>query len=234
MLTVSIHSGQLSEQCHANQLAKLDIAYAKRAALANYAVALSIRNHGELAPAEVHDYPRWSASLWDLIARAIGQALYRADQIPPGGKPDRRCAYATRLCASIERMTNSDRGVVLGTAQILQKGVKRGLYTADFHEDVLGSRTVEFEYGCKVLNPAELLLRAICWALYGSDVLGSKPALIVPAPICIEGVDRFHLESLAEPARTGFKRFLADGEEMDPEATRGMPRADSYVRFLYS
>lgn len=234
MLTVSIHSGQLSEQCHANQIAKLDIACAKKAALANYTVALSLRNFGELAPAELHDYPRWSASLWDIIARALGQALYRADQIPAATTPDRRCAYATRLCASIERMTDTDRGVLLGDVQILQRGTKRGLYTADFNEDILGRRSVEFEYGCKALNPAELLLRAICWALYGSDVLGPKPALIVPAPIRIDGVDRFHMESLAEPAKTGFKRFLTHDEEKDAEAARGLPRADSYVRFLYS
>ncbi|QDZ28705.1 hypothetical protein [Noviherbaspirillum sp. UKPF54] len=234
MLTVSIHSGSLDEQCHANQLAKLDIAYAKKAALADYVVALSLRNHGELAPAELLGYPRWSSSLWELVARALGKALYRDNEIPHSSKPDRRCAYATRLCASIERMTSVDRGVELGTVEILQKGAKRGLYTAEFTEDILGSRTVKFEYGCKALNPCELLLRAICWAWYGTDILGPMPALIVPAPIRLEGVDRFHLESLSEPARTGFKRFLADGELKDPEAARGLPRADSYVHFLYS
>jgi len=234
MLKISIHSGVLEDRCYANQLAVLDIGYSKRAALADYTVVLSMRNIGEIAPAKVLAYPRWSASLWDLVARALGQALFRKDEIPSAGKADKRCAYATRICATIERIRATDRGVELGTVQILQKGRQRGLYTADFTEDIVGSRSVEFEYGCKQLNPCDLLLRAICWSLFGTDVLGPKPALIVPTPIRLEGADRFHLESLTEPAKTGFRRFLSTLETADPPALHDLPRADAYVQFLYS
>lgn len=232
MLKVTIHSGSLSTRDIANQLAVLDIAYQEKAPLADYLVALSLRGSGELAPAVVTKYPRWSSSLWALIARALAQVLYRAAQIPPSSKVDRRCAYATRICASIEGLTATDRGLELGTVEILQRGKQRGLYTATFEEDVLGPRTAEFEYGCKALNPAELLMRAICWTYFKADGLGPKPALILPPTMTIDGVDRFHVAALDEPAMTGFRRFQANGCAPADAGLEELPRATDYVRFL--
>jgi len=177
VLKVTVHSGLLAARTEANQLAVLDIAYQKKSALADYVVALSLRGSGELAPAFLVNYPRWSASVWDLISRALGRTLYRDNHVPASVKADRRCAYATRICASVERMTASDRGHEVGTVEILQDGPRRGVYTARFDEDVLGARTAHFEYGCKALNPAELLMRAICWAYHGTDVIGPMPKL---------------------------------------------------------
>ncbi len=229
MLKVSVHTGDLELRTLANQVAVLDIAYAKQEAVADYMVALSLQRSGEMAPAKVAAYPRWSASLWDLVARALAQALYRTDTPPRSDKADRRCAYATRLCAVIERATANSRGVELGTMQLTQTG-QRGHYRAVFREDILGERSGEFDYGCKDLNPAELLMRAICWALFGSDVPGPKPKLIIPPVLSIDGVDRFHIAALDEPARTGFQRYLA--VRSHPDADCAMPAAADYVRFL--
>jgi hypothetical protein len=201
-------------------------------ALADYAVALSLRGSGEVAPAFVRNYPRWSASVWDLIARALAQTLYRADQIPASGKPDRRCAYATRLCASVERMTAASRGHEVATVEILQEGSRRGVYTAKFDEEVLGQRSAKFEYGCKALNPAELLMRAICWAYFGSDIIGSMPKLILPPALKIDGAERFHLAALDEPALTEFQRYQAVHAKLGAETVNNLPRAEDYVRFL--
>lgn len=231
MLKVTIHSLSLADRCKANELGVLDIGYATKSPRANYVVALSLRRTGELEPASVIKYPRWSASLWDLVARALAQALYRDDQIPPSAKVDRRCAYATRICASIERLTAEDQGVELGTVEILQQGKRRGAYTATFTEDILGKKTAEFEYGCKALNPAELLLRAICWAYFESDTLGPKPGLILPVTMTVDGIDRFHPAALAEPAFTGFQRYLADGN-LQGDAQDDLLRSEEYVRFL--
>jgi hypothetical protein len=232
MLKATIHSGLLASRSLANHLAVLDVAYQKKSALADYVVALSLRGIGELAPAFVGSYPRWSASVWDLVARALAQTLYRADQIPASGKADRRCAYATRLCASIERMTAGGRGHEVGTVEILQDGDRRGVYTATFSEDVLGPRSAQFEYGCKALNPAELLMRAICWTYYGIDVLGPIPKLILPPSLKIEGVERFHLAALEEPALTEFQRYQAIHTKVGAEPVSNLPRAEDYVRFL--
>lgn len=230
MLRVSIHAGLLAERCDANQLAVLDIAYQKRAPIADYIVALSTRQKGELEPSVVANYPRWSGSLWDLTARALTRVLHKADQAPPAPVPDRRCAYATKVCAVIQRLTPDERGVQLATAELRQPGKVRGQYQAVFDEDILGERTAEFTYGCKVLDPAELLLRAICYAYFGSDVLGKRPKLILPASLSIEGKDRFDIEGLAEPARTGFTRYQASRLPLaKPEA---LPLAQDYVDFL--
>jgi hypothetical protein len=232
VLKVTVHSGLLASRTVANQLAVLDIAYQKKSALADYVVALSLRGSGELAPAFVRSYPRWSASVWDLVVRALAQALYRADQIPASDKADRRCAYATRICASIERMTAIGRGHEVGTVEILQDGARRGVYTATFEEEVLGRRNTQFEYGCKALNPAELMMRAICWAYYGKDVVGPMPKLILPPALKIEGIERFHLAALDEPALTEFQRYQTIHAKVGAEPVSNLPRAEDYVRFL--
>lgn len=230
MLKVAIHRGAVATRTLGNELGVLDIAYRKQAALADYLVALTLRQAGECEPAAVMGYPRWSASVWDLVARALTQVLYKADQAPAAVKPDKRCAYATHICAAIERQTAENRGVELGTVDIRQLGKQRGVYTATFTEDILGERTVEFEYGCKALNPADLLLRAICWAFHGKDVLGPLPALILPPTMAMDGADRFHVESLAEPAKTGFRRH--QGLRNPSAPPEPLAKAEAYVYFL--
>lgn len=228
MLRVSLHSGLLTERSVNNKLATLDIAYAKHAALADYLVALNQRGVGERSPNTLKGYPRWSASIWDLTARALTRVLYDADDAPGAGTPDRRCAYATRICAGIERVLAGDRGAELATVEIAQSG-KRGVYTATFHEDILGGRAAEFAYGKKALDPADLLLRAICWTYFGKDTLGPRPALVLPTTMKVDGKDVFHLAGLAEPARTGFTRFLTEAKA---DAVEALANAEDYVRFL--
>ena len=230
MLRLSIHAGLLKERCPQNQIAALDIAYQKRAALADYLVSLQLSGRGELEPAIVSNYPRWSGSVWDLVARAITAVLYRSDVAPPVPRVDKRCAYATKMCAVVQRVTTSDTGAEIARVELLQPGRVRGEYHAAFSEDIMGERTAEFAYGCKVLNAADLLLRAICYALWGTDVLGPRPALILPPSIEIEGEDRFDMQSLSEPARTGFNRHRAN---MVPLAKpEPMPLAKDYVDFI--
>lgn len=230
MLRVSLHTGLLEDRSVHNQLGLLDIAYQKHEAMADYLVGLTLRNFGEMAPNVLSDYPRWSASLWDLVARSLGRVLYNADQVPAADKPDRRCAYATRMCAVIEGSTAQRRGRELGTVEVLQSIGQRGTYTATFTEDITGPRVAQFDYGSKKLNPADLLLRAICHALYGHDTLSRRPKLILPPSAKIDGVHRFDIESLAEPARTGFRRFLA--ERFPTQEPLALPRAEDYVTFL--
>lgn len=230
MLRVSIHAGLLQDRCAQNQIAALDIAYQKRAALSDYLVSLQLTGRGELEPAIVSSYPRWAASVWDLAARAVTAVLYRSDEPPPVPRVDKRCAYATKMCAVVQRVTVDDLGAEIGRVEILQPGRVRGEYHATFSEDIMGGRTAEFDYGCKVLNPADLLLRAISYAWWGTDVLGPRPALILPPSIKIEGEERFDLQSLREPARTGFIRHRANRVPLaKPEQ---MPLAQDYVDFI--
>jgi len=229
MLSVQIHAGLLADRTAHNQLGSMDIAYQKKAPLSDYLAALTLRQAGELEPRVVSNYPRWSGSLWDLVARALTQALYKDDVAPAAAKADRRCAYATKLSVVVQGSTLYELGRQLATAEIVQQGT-RGQYTATFKEDILGERIAQFEYGCKALNPADLLLRAICHALFGKDTLAKRPSLILPPSMLIEGKERFDIEALSEPARTGFSRFRAKIAPLEmPEA---MPLAAQYVHFL--
>lgn len=225
MIRVHLHTGPLKSRTPANRLAVVDIAYAHKGAFSDYLVAVSIEGLGEVAPDTVTKYPRWSGSLWDLTARAITRVLYRDDQAPAMRPPDRRCAYATELCAFIERATLQSQGVELGSASIVQDGGKRGLYTARFEEDILGPRQAQFAYGLKALQPLDLLLRAICFAYFGQDTLAPRPRLILPPTLRLEGREVFDVAALAEPARTGFLRHL--GSDAEP-----LVEADAYACFL--
>jgi len=230
MLRVSIHSGLLEQRTPLNVLGVLDVAYQARKPLADYLVGMTLASVGELSPVVLKQYPRWSASLWDLVARSLTAVLYRAEQPPPSGKADRRCAYATRLCAVIERSTAGSRGALLGTLEVSQRGPQRGLYTVNVQADLAKDASAQFEYGCKALNPADLVLRALCWALYGSDQLGPSPALILPPSMRIDGEDYFHVAALTEPALTGFRRHMA---ARNPDAdVPQLARATDYIAFL--
>lgn len=229
MLKVFIHSGSLESRTANNILATVDIAYAKRSHFADYIVAMFINGQGEVQPGAIAGYPRWSGSLWDLVARALTCILFRSDTVPHDANVDRRCAYATRMCVSVQRSTMGDEGWELATAEITH-AEKRGSYTVKLDEDILGARSATFTYGKKSLQHADLVLRAICWALYGRDTLGKRPTLILPPTMTVDGIDRFDVEALAEPAKTGFNRFRSPaGSALPPDP---MPKAEDYVRFL--
>lgn len=231
MLRIYLHAGDLKERNPGNRLAAIDIAYAKKSALADYLVAMTLRGHGEVEPDYVLQYPRWSASLWDLAARALTRLLYRSDQAPASVKPDKRCAYATRLCAVMERATVDGAGVRLGTATVVQLEGQRGHYVATLDEDINGRHIGHFVYGAKRLDAVDLLLRAICWALFDKDTLGARPSLILPSTLQLDGVERFDIAALAEPAKTGFARYRGINFP-STAAPDPLAEAQDYANFL--
>jgi hypothetical protein len=230
MLTVYVHSGTLETRKMANQLATLDIAYAKRDYLADYTLAMNIHGTGAVKQEQLLAYPRWSGSLWDLVARALTRVLYRADEAPPTAMVDRRCAYATKMCVVVEKATTGEQGMVLATGEIVQMDGKRGHYVVNIEEDILGRHSATFTYGMKSLQHSDLVLRALCWALFGKDTLGPRPSLLIPPTMKVDGTDRFHIDALPQPARTGFNRYRAPlGVARAPDP---MPKLDDYARFL--
>jgi hypothetical protein len=230
MLTVYIHAGTLETRKMANQLATLDIAYAKRSFLADYTLAMSIRGTGAVKQDKLLSYPRWSGSLWDLVARSLTRVLYRSDEAPPTAMVDRRCAYATKMCVVIEKASTGEQGLHLGSAEIVQMDGKRGHYVVNLEENILGRRAATFTYGMKSLQPADLVLRALCWALFDKDTLGKRPALLIPPAMKVDGIDRFHIDALQEPARTGFNWYRSPVGVAAPADP--MPKLDDYARFL--
>lgn len=231
MLSVKIHTGLLAQRSPNNVLAVLDIAYRVQKAWADYSVHFALRGVGEVAPAELQSYPRWAGSVWDLVARALALALFRSETFNPAPAPDKRCAYATKLCAVVERATATDSHVELARVEILQDAKKRGHYTATFHEDILGERKVEFVYGLKTLQHSELLLRAICYAYFGKDTLGERPALVLPTTMHVDGQNMFDTHALPEPAKTGFNRYRCSAYSSEAPLPP-MASANEYAAFL--
>lgn len=230
MLRVNIHASTLRERSPLNQVAILDIAYHNRELLPDYVVAMTVSGAGALQPGIVAKYPRWSGSLWDLTARALATALYPQTEVPPTHKPDRRCAYTTVACATIEKSSLTERGIHLGSLEIVQAGKQRGVYSAVMDEDILGQRQAEFAYGCKRMSLPDLVMRSLCHALFAQDVAGPRPKLVVPERLPVDGEERFDIQGLTEPARTGFMRFMH--QHFPARAQEQFALVKDYVEFL--
>ena len=78
MLRVSVHSGPPSEASRFNRTDWIDIGYQKLDARAEYKIVLVENGVGARESVFLNSYPRWSASLWDLAARALALALFTA------------------------------------------------------------------------------------------------------------------------------------------------------------
>jgi hypothetical protein len=123
-----------------------------------------------LAPVILPGYPRWSASLWALVARAIARALFPApgnaaslqEVVPPVRCVEKRRAFAEVMSAVIQHMPNAGTAVHrLGAMQIDEHKRSRCVYRAHIEEDLRGDRkTEEFYFAPRFLQPSELVLRA--------------------------------------------------------------------------
>ncbi|MDL1861338.1 hypothetical protein FBR04_09950 [Betaproteobacteria bacterium PRO7] len=236
MLRVTLHAGGPGEVSAANRLGWLDISYSKLAAMATYRAVLFAQRVGALAPVDIQDYPRWSASVFDLVARALALSLYRVESIPQDDAAGGR-AYAETLTVRIEHsgLAGPQRRKWLGELVIERTG-RRGNYEAVFDEDILGrSATARFTHRPQVLTPWDLVLRAIAHRLTGASRLPPRPALIWPPGIEKNGRSYLSLVHLEEPARTGYLRWLEEQglhPADDPQEPAAMSPRDWYLRFL--
>ena len=83
MLRITVLLIPNGEEANARELARADIGNVSRGALANYRVRVSETNVEGGKLCSIKEYPRWSASIWDLVLRAIAKAQYGEEQIPP-------------------------------------------------------------------------------------------------------------------------------------------------------
>jgi hypothetical protein len=216
VLRVSIHAGSLANISRFNRLDWLDIGYQKLKREADYKVVLFKIGEGVTPPVSLAGYPRWSGSVWDLVARAIalalsadlGQPEERAQPVHPGGK---RHAFAEAVSAVIQHIPNDSVGVrQLGSIEILHDEFSDAVYGTQIEEEFLPSRTLDpFLFAPKFLRPAELVMRAALMGLNGNiDKLPPRPSLMKPPTELISGHPYVMAEQLPEPARTGFRHWL--------------------------
>ena len=243
MLRVNIHAGPLAAVSRFNRTDWVDIGYERLAALADYKVVLFNVDVGATPPVFLRNYPRWSASLWDLVARAIARALdgtaeLAHDVAPPLETSARRYAFADALSAIIEHApAGGSSGRRLGALEIVRHRRARGVYRARVEEDLQPARsTLPFEFRPRVLRPAELVLRAALLRLWGQlATLPPRPALFLPPARMVDGKPYVSIRRLPEPARTGFLRWLQRCSEPPlgaPGAPDGLAPETMYTLFL--
>lgn len=83
MLRVIVQLIPCGDESRATELARADIGNVSRGAMANYRVRVRETDVEGGKLGEVKGYPRWSASIWDLVLRMIAKAQYGEEQIPP-------------------------------------------------------------------------------------------------------------------------------------------------------
>lgn len=75
MLRVTVELWPGGRESSKKVIASADIGRVKNGAHADYEVRLSESPIGSVGIGHVREYPRWSASVWDLVARCIAAAL---------------------------------------------------------------------------------------------------------------------------------------------------------------
>jgi hypothetical protein len=211
MLKVTLHTGKPARANECNLLGRLDIGYASLDAHADYKAVMLSSGLGEQAPVTLKGYPRWSASLWDLVARVACLSLSGQEAVWPAEIPVARTgAYSVELSAIVEHWPDGlgTRRAKVGTAHLVMQS-RRCNYRATFTDDILGSQTsTVFRHTPKVLTPWDLLVRAYAWTTTETFALPSRPKLYTPLPFEHEGTSYVCLDTVQEPARTGCLRWL--------------------------
>lgn len=245
MLRVNIHAGPLGKADRFNLIAWVDIAYEKLAPIASYKTVLFETGHGATLPVPLVNYPRWSASLWDLTARALALGLNQdqnpdtpSEAVPEVDTLEKGFAFANQICAVIEHppAARSLSRDTLGSVEIKQVGRTRGTYAARFREHTMPDQSTEaFQFMPSYLRPAELLLHACLVHLTGAREMPPRPGLCAPDPLEFEGLNYVPIHMLVEPARTGFLNWLTRYSEQPvahESAPQGIAPETLYGKFL--
>lgn len=243
MLRVNIHAGPLAMVSRFTRTDWLDIGYERLDTLADYKVVLFSVDVGASPPVFLRSYPRWSASLWDLVARATARALTGTveaahDDAPPLVTATQRPAFADAVSVVLEHAPSwGSSGRRLGAMEVVRHQRTRGVYRARIEEDLQPARsTLAFEFRPRVLRPAELVLRAALLRLTGQlATMPPRPALYLPNPRLVDGRPYVPIHQLPEPARTGFLRWLhrcSEPPRLAANAPDGLAPETLYTLFL--
>src|SRR6478672_10353086 len=172
MLKVFLRCAAFDDVSANNLVGRLDIAYEELAIYADYKAVIVLAGVGEVPPAFVREYPRWSETIWDLVARAICVCLHKDEVLPP--LPHKRSgAFMGHLTAVIEHWPDgfATGRSTAGKAEIIMTRRRRH-YDVIFEDDITG--TIEAQgliHTPDGLNAWDLLARGYAWAKQGSHEL---------------------------------------------------------------
>lgn len=212
MLKISLHFATPSTISAENVIGRLDIGYAKLDAHADYKAVMFTAGLGEHAPIQLYDYPRWSGSVWDLVARTICKSLNDREVLPPLEiDPKSRYAFIDDMTAVIEHHQDGmdNRRSTIATAHI-KMCKRRGSYIARFETDIEGDdkESTIFTYKPKQLMSWDLLARAYAWSVNERFELPLRPKLYAPILVADDGKSLVNLGTLSEPAFSGITKWL--------------------------
>lgn len=212
MLKVSLHFATPATVSPENVLGRLDIGYARLDAKADYKAILFTSGQGEHAPVQIKDYPRWSCSVWDLVARVVCHSLHQNEALPPTDfEPASKCAFIDNMTAIIEHWADGldTRRATIGIAHI-QMRRRRGNYLASFGTAVDGYQRESsvFIHKPRLLKPWDLLVRAYAWSVNERFELPQRPKLYVPIPMKIGTQSLVNLNTVCEPAFSGITAWM--------------------------
>lgn len=239
MFKVTIHAGSIKDACLHNMLGKLDFGYSKLDVIADYKAELFSCGIGSHGVTHLERYPRWSASIWDLVARLVTQGLYTKEELPEiaCGPASKGGAYASRMCAVVEHWSElaETRRARVATAQLTQQSRKCD-YVCELHDDLMGTRTSGvFRHAPEVLQHWDLLARAVNWTDAKQWQLPPRPPLRLTQPFEENGQNYVGLGKVAQPARRGLEQWLArQGITIarPSDAPSGIVLEEHYVKFM--
>lgn len=239
MLHLSLHFADEKTASFYNRVGWLDIGYEELDAFATYKAKLFVVGRGELPTVRITKYPRWSASVWDLLLRVIATGLNGKEQLPDGLPMRRKGAFIDQLYASLEHVADGvdGRRSYIGQASVVMKRTRCN-YVATIEDDFCGIRQSEvFRHTPEVLNHWDLFARGVASALTGTQAVPPRPALSIPPALALDDENKkfVALGRLTEPARSGFTRWLAKRGETPlahSAAPQGLVPEALYVQFL--
>ncbi len=211
MLKITLHFATPKTISQSNIIGRLDIGYAKLEAHADYKALLFTVGVGEHPPIKIENYLRWSGSVWDLVSRAICLSQHDSEALIPIDITEGRFAFIDGMTEIIEHWPdgmNVEKSTI-ATAHITMCK-RRGNYVARFETDIecdVHDSSI-FTYKPRILKPWDLLSMAYAWTVSGSFKLPPRPNLYVPIAIDDGGKSLVNLNTVSEPAYSGFIKWM--------------------------
>jgi hypothetical protein len=240
MFKVTLHSGGLKSASFHNMLGKLDFGYEKLDAVATYKAELFTNGIGSHDICHVENYPRWSASLWDLVARIVCQALYVKEELPtmPSSQTEKDRAYVREMCAIVEHWADGEetRRARVATAVVTMQE-RRCNYVCALQDDLTGAQTSSmFRHAPEAVTHWDLLARGIAWTLHEKPGLPVRPPLRIAPSFVFEGESYIGVGRLRQPARDGLLGWMSRKGLPPPrvveDAPSGIVKEATYAKFL--
>src|ERR1700733_9583240 len=112
MLRLSTHAGPLKAMSRFNRLDWVEIGYETLNRHADYKVVLFEVGNGARPQVVLRNYPRWSGSVWDLVARSIALALSPDPSQPqelaqPARWGEKKFAFVEVMSAVVQHIPNA-------------------------------------------------------------------------------------------------------------------------------